>query len=103
MVNSQGGNFAYKAALKNPSKVKAMVMVETSGSPDPDKTDFSALKNIPMLWVWGDYTGESSFWKSIVARQEKVRAQVNKLGGTAEVMMLPELGVKGNSHMIMMD
>ncbi len=58
---------------------------------------------MPMLWVWGDYIGDTSFWKSIVARQETVRAQVNKLGGMAEVMLLPALGVKGNSHMIMMD
>jgi len=40
LVHSQGGNFAFNSALKYPDKVKAIVAVETSGSPDADKTDF---------------------------------------------------------------
>ena len=58
LVHSQGGNFAFNSALKYPGKVKAIVAVETSGSPDPDTTDFSKLKGIPMLWVWGDNLGK---------------------------------------------
>ena len=103
VVHSQGGNFAYKAAMKHPDKIKAMVMVEPSGSPDPEKTDFSALMGVPMLWVWGDYTEASPFWSAIVARQEKVRAKLTALGGQADLLMLPQKGIKGNSHMLMMD
>lgn len=103
VVHSQGGNFAYNAALKYPDKVKAMIMVETSGSPDPDKADFSSLRNTPMLWVWGDHTQDTPFWKAIVTRQEKVRADINHVGGIGDVIMLPEKGIMGNSHMMMMD
>lgn len=103
MVHRQGGNFAYNAALKFPDKVKALVLLETSGSPDPDKTDFSKLKNTPMLWVWGDNTDSTQFWRDIVARQEKVRARIDQLGGIGDAIFLPKLGIEGNSHMLMMD
>lgn len=103
VVHSQGGNFGIQAALNNPDKVKALVLVEPSGTPDPAKTDISALKNIPMLWVWGDYIDALPFWTGIFNKQESFRAEVNKLGGKTTVIKLPEAGIKGNSHMLMMD
>jgi pimeloyl-ACP methyl ester carboxylesterase len=103
LVHSQGGNFAFNAALKRPDLIKAIVAVETSGSPDPDKTDFAKLKGVPMLWVWGDYLEKYPFWAPIVARQEKFRTNLVAAGGVGDVMKLPELGVRGNSHMLMMD
>ena len=103
VVHSQGGNFAFNSALKYPDKVKAIVAVETSGSPDPDKTDFSKLKGIPMLWVWGDNLGKYPFWAGITARQDKFRENLAKAGGVADKLLLPDAGVKGNSHMMMMD
>jgi pimeloyl-ACP methyl ester carboxylesterase len=103
LVHSQGGNFAFNAALKRPDLVKAIVAVETSGSPDPDKTDFAKLKGIPMLWVWGDYLEQYPFWQPIVARQEKFRANLKAAGGVGDLLRLPDGGIKGNSHMLMMD
>jgi pimeloyl-ACP methyl ester carboxylesterase len=103
LVHSQGGNFAFNSALKYPDKVKAIVAVETSGSPEPDKTDYARLKNIPMLWVWGDYLGNFPFWQPIALRQEKFRSGVTQAGGVADKLLLPEAGLKGNSHMLMMD
>jgi hypothetical protein len=56
-----------------------------------------------MLWVWGDYLGQFPFWGPIVARQEKFRAGVAQAGGVADRLLLPEAGIAGNSHMLMMD
>jgi len=103
VVHSQGGNFALSSALKYPDKIKAIVAVETSGSPDPDKTDFSRLKGIPMLWVWGDNIDKYPFWGPIVARQEKFRGALVAASGTGDKLALPEAGLRGNSHMLMMD
>lgn len=103
VVHSQGGNFAFNAALNAPDKIKAIVAVETSGSPDPAKTDFSRLKGIPMLWVWGDYIDQFPFWKPIVDRQMAFSKGLRDAGGTADVLMLPDAGIRGNSHMLMMD
>jgi pimeloyl-ACP methyl ester carboxylesterase len=103
LVHSQGGNFAFNSALKYPDKVKAIVAVETPGSPDPGKTDFSKIKGIPMLWVWCDNLGMYPFWAGITARRDKFRENLARAGGVAYKLLLPEAGVIGNSHVMMMD
>ncbi|MDB5944449.1 MAG: hypothetical protein JWQ13_4015 [Ramlibacter sp.] len=103
LVHSQGGNFAFQSALNRPGKIKAIIAVETSGSPDPDRTDFRRLKDIPMLWVWGDNLYKYPFWEAIVARQEKFRQNLATAGGVGDKLALRELGYFGNSHMVMMD
>ncbi|MEP6722975.1 MAG: alpha/beta fold hydrolase [Variovorax sp.] len=103
VVHSQGGNFAFNSALRYPEKVRALVAVETSGSPNPDTFDFARVKGVPMLWVWGDNLGKFPFWGRIVAQQEKFRANLIQAGGIGDRILLPELGIQGNSHMLMMD
>ena len=103
MVHRQGGNFGLTAALNNPSLVKGLILVEPSGAPDETKVDISPLKDIPTLWVWGDYIDTLPFWQNIYKRQETFRAALNKVGGKGDVLDLPKTGVKGNSHMLMMD
>jgi pimeloyl-ACP methyl ester carboxylesterase len=103
VVHSQGGNFAFNSALKYPDKAKAIVAVETSGAPDPAKVDMARLRNVPMLWVWGDYIDEQPFWRAVVAKQEAFRTALVNAGGRGEVLALPSQGIRGNSHMLMMD
>ncbi|WP_295979657.1 alpha/beta fold hydrolase [uncultured Variovorax sp.] len=102
VVHSQGGNFAFNSALKYPDKVKALVAVETSGSPDPDTFDYAKVKSVPMLWLWGDNLDKAP-WPAVFARQEKFRTLLVKAGGIGDRIALPELGVRGNTHMLMMD
>ncbi|RYE70166.1 MAG: esterase, partial [Oxalobacteraceae bacterium] len=61
------------------------------------------IKGVPMLWVWGDNLGKFPFWGRIAAQQDKFRANLLKAGGKADRIVLPEIGVQGNSHMLMMD
>jgi predicted RNase H-like HicB family nuclease/pimeloyl-ACP methyl ester carboxylesterase len=103
VVHSQSGYFGLQAALNNPDKVKALVLVEPHGSPDPSQTDLSAFKHIPTLWVWGDYVNAVPFWSKIYQQQENFRAQLLKHGARADLLNLPALGIQGNSHMPMMD
>ena len=103
VVHSQGGNFAFNAALRYPDKIKALVAVEASGSPNPDTTDFARIKGVPMLWVWGDNLDRFPFWQRVVAQQEKFRSNLVAAGGTGDRILLPDLGIRGNTHMMMMD
>ncbi|OOG36586.1 esterase [Polaromonas sp. A23] len=103
VVHSQGANFAFQAALAKPEKVKALVVVEPSGSPDPDTTDYTRLRNVPVLWVWGDNLQRYPFWQGITARQERFRTGLAKTGAVADRLALPEVGIAGNTHMVMMD
>jgi len=103
LTHSQGGNFGFTMALHAPDKVKALISVEPSGSPDPDKTDLKALKNIPMLFMWGDNLQLYPFWQGVRGRLDKFQQAVAVQGGVANVIDLPKAGFKGNSHMLMMD
>lgn len=103
MPHSQGSTFAYNAALKYPHLVKAVVGIEPSGALDPTKTDLSPLKNIPMLFVWGDKIRETPRWGGIVGPLKTMITALKSQGGVADEIDLPSMGVRGNSHMIMMD
>jgi pimeloyl-ACP methyl ester carboxylesterase len=103
VVHSQGGNFGFNAALKAPDKVKALVAVEPSGAPDPAKADAAKVKGIPLLVVWGDYHDKHAVWQKIRPQPEKWAAAIKAAGGTVDTFDLPRMGIKGNTHMLMMD
>lgn len=103
VVHSQAGFYGMTMALRHPDKVRALVTIEPAGAPDPAKTDLSPLKNVPILWVWGDFIDSSPFWIPIKKSQEAFRAAVNAAGGRGDVLDLPGRGIRGNSHMLMMD
>lgn len=103
VVHSQGGNFGFNAALKAPDKVKALIAVEPSGAPDPAKADAAAMKGIPHLIVWGDFIDKHPLWPKIAANPIKWADAIKQAGGTADTFDLPKMGVKGNTHMLMMD
>ncbi len=103
IVHSQGGNFAFHAAMKAPDKVKAVVAVEPSGAPDPEKEDVSALRAVPHLFVWGDYVDTEPLWRKLVPNVMKYRDALARAGADVAWLDLPKAGVTGNSHMLMMD
>lgn len=103
ITHSQGGNFAFNAALKAADKVKAVIAVEPSGAPDPAKRNLSALKSVPHLFVWGDYLDRQDFWKRITPNVDKYESALRAQGGIVERIDLPKAGMRGNSHMLMMD
>ena len=102
VVHSQGGNFAFNAALHAPDKIKAIIAVEPSGAP-PASTDVSALKGVPHLFVWGDHLNDHPLWPRFVTAVAAYRDNLLRAGATADWMVLPERGITGNTHMLMMD
>ncbi len=102
LMHSQGGNFGFTAALNAPDKVKAVIAVEPSGAP-PQTAEAARVKDIPHLVVWGDYIQDSPFWTRIRANVERWQGQIREAGGVADTLDMPAEGVRGNSHMIMMD
>lgn len=103
VVHSQGGNFAFNAALRAPDMIKAIVAVEPSGAPDPDQVDIKALKAIPFLFVWGDFVEQNASWRQYVKAPNKFQQALQAQGGVADRLDLPAQGIRGNSHMLMMD
>lgn len=65
------GNFGYTAALNNPDLVKALIAIEPSGAPNPQKTDLSKIKGVPHLVVFGDFLDKQALWTRLIGGQQK--------------------------------
>jgi pimeloyl-ACP methyl ester carboxylesterase len=101
LTHSQGGPFGFKAAQARPDKVKAVVAVEPASAGNVDKA--AALKDSPVLMVFGDYVDQDSRWVSYRKTDLGYAAAIRTAGGSVDVISLPDIGIKGNSHMMMMD
>ncbi len=101
--HSESGFFPEQAALIDPAGIKANISIEMP-CPDLSEAQISNLAKIPTLIVFGDHLGDvPGIWSTAFDGCRKFVDQVKKAGGDAEMMHLPEFGLKGNSHMLMQD
>jgi len=101
LVHSQSGTFGYRAALARPDKVRALVVVE--GTLRGDAATAAALKKVPILVLYGDSVDQSPNFSEQRETNTRMAALAKAAGGSIEIVNLPDLGIKGNTHMMMMD
>jgi hypothetical protein len=118
VTNSAGGWRGMLATLKS-DNVKGIVAYENAayifpegeGPQDPEGgfgpthvplAEFMKLTRIPIQLVWGDNT-EKTAWVRTVEMSKQFAEIVNAHGGHAEVLMLPSVGLTGNTHLAFAD
>jgi pimeloyl-ACP methyl ester carboxylesterase len=107
--HSQTGTLPLDAALANPAAVNGLILVEPGGCRSTRFTDeqIATLATKPILVVFGDHldavTGTVVSWRAQYNDCQAFIARVNAAGGAAEMLHPPDLGLYGNSHMIMQD
>jgi hypothetical protein len=111
LTNSAGGLRAILTALKT-TNMAGIVMYENVGYPYPQGegpggpvgvfgpvevplNEFKRLAKVPMQMVFGDNIDPSSNNLKIA---RLFAEKVNKYGGKAQILMLPDAGLKGNTH-----
>jgi hypothetical protein len=114
LTNSAGGLRALLTAMKS-DRIVGIVAYENVGyvypqgqgpgtTPGPfgpievPLEEFRKLTRIPMQMVWGDNTDKSDRYRPTVEESRRFVELVNQHGGTAELLLLPEAGLKGNTH-----
>ncbi|MBD2701562.1 alpha/beta fold hydrolase [Spirosoma sp. BT702] len=127
ITHSQGGGPGWFTAIKN-EKVKAVVAYEPFSSfvfpvgelPKPIQSaslfgelkgvevplsDFEKLTRIPIMIYYGDNIAKEptivwnkDHWRAGLEMAKIWAATINKHGGKATVVHLPETGIKGNTH-----
>jgi pimeloyl-ACP methyl ester carboxylesterase len=107
--HSQSGRFPFEAALLNPRSVRAAIAIEPPGcnSAGYSDTQISVLAKMPILVLFGDHldapqrvgVSPMNYFKDCQA----FIARVNAAGGSAAMLHPVDLGIHGNSHMIMQD
>ena len=129
-THSQGGGPGWLTAIKNP-KVKAVVTFEpgsgfifpqgelppampsAAGTLSPEgvsMVDFQKLTRIPIVIYYGDNfptaptteRGQDN-WRVRLAMARLWVDAVNRHGGDARLVHLPEMGIRGNTHFLMSD
>jgi hypothetical protein len=101
LFHSQAGQFGFKVAQARPDKVKALIAVEPAGVGDARQAE--RLKAIPTLFVYGDYIAQDARWPQIRKNGIAFGEAIRQAGGRVEVVDLPQAGIHGNSHLVMMD
>ena len=71
---------------------------------------FLALTKLPMVLFYGDHISDGTTdeigpdkWRSEFMMAKEFVSCVNRHGGMAEIVHLPDLGIKGNTHFLMAD
>jgi pimeloyl-ACP methyl ester carboxylesterase len=99
IAHSQGGEVAFRAAARQPSLVPYLVAIEPSGFSDEP----AAFIDRSVLVITGDYMETTPLWRSLTAKTEAFVAALDEAGASATLWSLPKMGLRGNSHMLMMD
>jgi hypothetical protein len=101
LVHSQSGAFGYEAALANPEKVKALIIIE--GTIRGNAQTAAKVKNVPILVLYGDNVEKSRMFSEQREHNIRMAAMAKEAGGSIEIVNLPEVGIKGNTHFMMME
>jgi hypothetical protein len=123
VTNSAGGWRALLSALKAKSdNMKGIVAYETPGfvfpegegpAPNPKGpfgpnsvplAEFIKLTKFPIQMVFGDNTNVGRpFWAEAIKLARTFCDIVNRHGGDCEVLLLPDVGLRGNTHIAFAD
>ncbi len=106
MGHSESGFFPEQAALIDPAGIKGLISIEMP-CPELKPAEIATIAKIPTLVMFGDHLGDVqggiASWPASFESCNKFVQQLKDKGGDAEMMSLPKMGIKGNSHMLMQD
>jgi len=107
--HSQAGRYPFETALLNPKGIRSLIAVEPPGCNANVYSDeqISKLAKFPILVVFGDHLDTPQSvgpnWFPFFKDCEAFVARINAANGNARMLHPVELGIHGNSHMIMQD
>jgi pimeloyl-ACP methyl ester carboxylesterase len=107
MGHSESGFFPQQAALIDPSGIRGLITIEAQCPDNLTDAQIASLAKIPNLVMFGDHLEDVPTvivsWKKTLDVCSAYVDKVKAAGGDAEMMYLPKMGIKGNSHMLMQD
>lgn len=114
IVSYEPGAYVYPEGEVPPDIPRADGMSVPAGASVP-LADFLKLTEMPIQIVWGDFIPAELDPANVgplltldnrrigVVRSELFAEAINRHGGDAEVLILPEIGIRGNTHFPMLD
>jgi hypothetical protein len=102
MSHSQSGIYPFQTAAMNRKGIAGIIAIEPGACPEP-AADMTPYAGLPILVLWGDYVDEFPRWAPRKTNCGAFVAAAKAAGADAEMLALPDIGIKGNSHMLMQD
>lgn len=102
LVHSQSGTYGLGAVVARSNLVRGLISVEGGCTPVTQSDIVNFYRKVPFLSFWGDHSVGANGDARRTGCQATV-ASFKAAGGDAQFLLLPDLGIHGNSHMMMMD
>lgn len=103
--HSESGLFPMDAALTNASGIRGLILIEPYDKCRANaltSQQMAVLAKIPMLVVFGDHLS-GTYWQTSYDDCRSFATKMKDVGGKVTILYPPDLGIFGNSHMIMLD
>jgi pimeloyl-ACP methyl ester carboxylesterase len=100
--HSQSGIYPFQTAVLSAKGIAGIVAIEPGACPKPGD-DMRPFVRTPILVLFGDYVAQSPRWTLRLKACRDFAQAARKAGAHAEVVLLPDVGFHGNSHMLMQD
>lgn len=100
--HSQSGIYPFQTAALETRGVAGIISVEPGACPDA-AGDLKPYQGIPIMVLFGDYVEQFPRWAPRLVACRAFVEKLNAAGGKASLVVLPEQGIRGNSHMLMQD
>jgi pimeloyl-ACP methyl ester carboxylesterase len=100
--HSQSGIYPFQTAALNRAGIAGIIAIEPGACPEATG-DLKPYAGLPVLVMFGDYVDESPRWAPRLKSCREFITAANAAGGKAELLLLPDIGIRGNSHMLMQD
>lgn len=100
--HSQSGIYPFQVAALSPRGIAGIVSIEPGACPSATG-DLTPYLKVPIMVLWGDYVDLAPRWSPRLKGCREFAQAATKAGGKVENIVLPEIGRKGNSHMLMQD
>jgi pimeloyl-ACP methyl ester carboxylesterase len=118
--HSEAGFYPEQAALQNPAGLRGLISLEPAtcapglgtalggSAATLSPAQIEQLAKIPQLLVFGDHFADAATtfgvnWPAEFASCQKYAAAISQAGGDVTMLVLPNVGVFGNSHMMFQD
>lgn len=99
IIHSQASEFAGVLLKEFSHKIKAAVIIEGSSAP----SDENLCCLVPTLYIWGSHIEKGSNWEIYRANMRAYYEKQRRFNAPVTWLNLPDKGINGNSHFMMLD
>lgn len=101
LAHSQGAEIAMRCLNEHADSIENVILLEPAAF--PEMSALTSKEATKIFIVLGDFIDQSTLWSTLKRKAIEYNRELTTAGFPCQILSLPKLGIKGNSHMCMMD